>query len=584
MSDSTDDTADKTSDHSLYDSVSGCTKINSGGSESIVASELARESSSSPEPVCHEADDERKSFDAFAPEKGDGITDADEKYKRIRMRTTIQRKHARTAFLDTGGGPVDTTASTLAQPTMSPVKTTTEDPPDAVPCIRPIDLEDHLTIEPSHVRSYSLQSVSTADSCAVTTHSPECFRGLPQESIHVRNTPVRRTSSLNAEVNAVLERGTYINTQLILINHKGSPLQSVAPTRDILNGDNMESLPPLPPSAGTPYSPKLTYRPNSPAATIYFPSSEYIIQEPLPELSIDTARWTLPPSIDDTSDDERFFSTPLHSPKKQAHGSDAISLHRTSYTEVPHIQEIDPEFVAARLPLFGSSQQAGDHLSISSIDGHRETTPKPLEDYEVPPQLASTAIDSTARSVSSSSTGSSRVREPRERSWKMRQLTVNGEESTCNSLDTPSRTLQTSSLKKGVWWRREGEATAEIQSPLARMTENLQSIEKGLNFDVIHGHVNMESPHGTGPIRRLKIYTGSANENPSASAPLYEASNARVTSLHRPSRKALEAELKAACDKFEEAEAESESDSTKANQLAPKMVEFLPTPAQDTEY
>lgn len=554
----------------MYDSLSSCTKIDSGDSDSSVASELARESSSSLEPVFdqhHEADHDRKS---------DGATDVDVKYKRIRMRTVMQRKHARTAFLDRGSESVDTTTSTLAQPTMSHVKTTTEDSPDAVPCI--VDLEDRLTVEPSHVRSSSLQSISTADSCAVTTHSPECFHGLPQESTHVRNTPVRRTSSLNAEVNAALERGTDIKTQSISINHKSSYLQLAALTLDTLDGDNMESLPSLPPSAGTPYSPKLADRPNSPATTIYFPSSEYVIQEPLPELSVDPTRWILPPSIDDTSDDEGFFSTPLHSPKRQVHGSDAISLHRISCTEVPHIQEIDPEFVAARLPLFGSSQQGDDHLTISSIDEHMETARKPVEDYEVPPQLANIT------SLSGSSTGSSRVRQVRERSWEMRQLIVNGEESICDSLDTPSRTLQTSSLKKGVWWRRESEATAEIQSPLARKTENPQLIEKSLNLDVVDRHVNMEKPHGTDSSRRLKIFTSSENDCPLASAISCEASNARVTSLHKPSRKALELELHDACNKFEEAEAEAEPDSTKVNQLAPKMVEFLPTPTQDTKY
>ncbi|KAL9120653.1 MAG: hypothetical protein Q9187_002794, partial [Circinaria calcarea] len=56
----------------------------------------------------------------------------------------------------------------------------------------------------THNRSVSAQSAATTDSCAVTTHSKLCYNPLSFPGLHIRTTPVRRTSSINAQVHAGL--------------------------------------------------------------------------------------------------------------------------------------------------------------------------------------------------------------------------------------------------------------------------------------------------------------------------------------------------------------------------------------------
>ena len=57
----------------------------------------------------------------------------------------------------------------------------------------------------THNRSVSAQSAATTDSCAVTTHMKLCYDPPAFPSLHVRTTPVRRTSSINAEIPSALE-------------------------------------------------------------------------------------------------------------------------------------------------------------------------------------------------------------------------------------------------------------------------------------------------------------------------------------------------------------------------------------------
>lgn len=49
-----------------------------------------------------------------------------------------------------------------------------------------------------HPRSFSTESARTTDSCAITTSSPLCYAPLPFPPLHVRSSPVRRTSSIIA--------------------------------------------------------------------------------------------------------------------------------------------------------------------------------------------------------------------------------------------------------------------------------------------------------------------------------------------------------------------------------------------------
>lgn len=69
----------------------------------------------------------------------------------------------------------------------------------------PLETEYLIGDSLTHNRSVSAQSAATTDSCALTTHSKLCYDPPPFLSLHNRTTPVRRTSSINAEVCAALE-------------------------------------------------------------------------------------------------------------------------------------------------------------------------------------------------------------------------------------------------------------------------------------------------------------------------------------------------------------------------------------------
>lgn len=56
-------------------------------------------------------------------------------------------------------------------------------------------------------RSASTESVRTTDSCAVTTSSPLCYAPPPFPTVHIRSSPVRRTSSINAELETQYDQG-----------------------------------------------------------------------------------------------------------------------------------------------------------------------------------------------------------------------------------------------------------------------------------------------------------------------------------------------------------------------------------------
>ena len=53
---------------------------------------------------------------------------------------------------------------------------------------------------PLSAKKVSSYSISTSDSCAITTSIPLCYRDTSIPSVHVHTTPVRRTSNINDEV------------------------------------------------------------------------------------------------------------------------------------------------------------------------------------------------------------------------------------------------------------------------------------------------------------------------------------------------------------------------------------------------
>ena len=91
-------------------------------------------------------------------------------------------------------------------------------------------------------RTPSSQSVSTSDSCAVTTHSPKCYITPPPAPLHLRTHPVRRTSSIINEANEALDglkdRESFLGPSKDSERHSAQPFttsieaQLASPTKD----------------------------------------------------------------------------------------------------------------------------------------------------------------------------------------------------------------------------------------------------------------------------------------------------------------------------------------------------------------
>ncbi|MCJ1351983.1 MAG: hypothetical protein MMC33_001967 [Icmadophila ericetorum] len=569
------DTSNETTEHLFYRSVEDL-KIDFTPSEGSATFEITTERNASAKQLADnntEKDHNRKTVESLVLERGDENAGDCTKYKRIRMRPFTQRKHARTAFEDPA-------IKKWSQNAMSDADTIEEDQSDAAPYIQLIDLEDSSTVEPNHIRSSSSQSMSTSNSCAVTTHSPECFSPLPKETLHVRSTPVRRTSSLNAEIHAALEQGNVAETQTNSDTQEDLLLQPLIFKRDVTHRDSIGTLPSFSPGADTPYTSRSAYQPPSPTSTLYFPSSECTIHELLHEFPFGRNKWSLTPRIDDTSDDGGVFITPLQSPKRKAYLSDAANSHGGMGTELRQSQGIERGFVAARLPLFGPAKREDDNVASSALDSHTVAARQSVADQQLHSHLANIGLGSMARSVSGSSTESSHFRHGRKRCWKMKEITLNGEEFIYDSVGTPSRTLQTSSLKKGVWWKRDSKILADVESPLTGKTGYVHMVDMRVDLNlpsyIKDGFLmNIEPPSDTDTSLSLQISidNNSGNADHTASPISYEHSTVGVTSLNNTDREALEMELRKSCEEFEETEVEP--NSSKVNELAPKM-EDLP--------
>ena len=71
-------------------------------------------------------------------------------------------------------------------------------------------------------RSASSESLRTTDSCAVTTSSPLCYAPPPFPTVHVRASPARRTSSINAGLESQHDQGDGVLSPHLLSDGRAS--------------------------------------------------------------------------------------------------------------------------------------------------------------------------------------------------------------------------------------------------------------------------------------------------------------------------------------------------------------------------
>ncbi|MCJ1243277.1 hypothetical protein MMC30_000474 [Trapelia coarctata] len=417
-------------------------------------------------------------------------------------------------------------------------------------------------LRPMNARQMSSCSIATADSCAVTTSSPLCYKEFPSPCLHLHNTPVRRTSSINDEIHQVrdetgsqepflitppVEKTSFgavwsmalhpptpmkeettagdlevaeeqidstpglASDKLFSNNYNASESRSssmCAPSSDFIKPSSGAAILDSPPRAAPresdlrPYNPQPqssmpgTWAPEPDPPTLCIASdsgdeiSSWIAEHPdsespleagfgqgatdneldflaaNPELGqyLDQAFPSGPyaaanPAYSD--DEDEGFRTPMSSPLKRGQRAkrDASTRARPLSTDselrnpVPSPQyQGEEEFVAARLPSFKSERS---ETSISSQPGSMDAT---FTSEEV----------LLLRDITPTGPGAARGH-TRGRSWQVRDSSYGGGEFTYEAVGSPKKELQTSSVKKGVWWGRgqEVECKEEEGSPLA---------------------------------------------------------------------------------------------------------------------
>jgi len=419
---------------------------------------------------------------------------------------------------------------------------------------------------PMNARQMSLCSITTADSCAVTTSSPLCYRTIPSSCLHLHNTPVRRTSSINDEIHQV--RGETGPHEPFLITppieatsfgavwsmqlHPPTPMkeettaggsevtesqeQSIpdltsdrlfssdynsndshsssmcAPSSDFVKPSKvpmlLDSSPRTTPRESDlrPYNPQPqssmpgTWAPEHDAPVLETASNsgdeigEWLVEHPDSESLLEAgfgqgtteneldflaANPELGQYLDQafplgsyiaanpaySDDEDEGFRTPMSTPLKRGQRAkrDAGSTRpRPLSTDSefrnpvpsPQYQEIEDDFVAARLPSFKSESERSEN-SISSKPANMDAA---FTSEEV----------LLLRDITPTGPGAARGHS-HTRSWQMRDSSYGGEEFTYEAVGSPKKELQTSSVKKGVWWGRgqEAEHKEEEESPLA---------------------------------------------------------------------------------------------------------------------
>ncbi|MCJ1259668.1 hypothetical protein MMC24_007507 [Lignoscripta atroalba] len=462
--------------------------------------------------------------------------------------------------------------SSQNRPFLPLLKTTLVDENTHRPCSVELDDSQPDTLISKgfeYYRSTSSQSVSTTGSCAVTTHSPLCYAPSPFPNLHIRTSPVRRTSSINnaliqalnkmdgtplspsprdisgpipeyclgvqlpgpkkietensstlttANARAVHREPEYPEIQLDrAVSEAVSSLHisRVEQLADICHSPRLQAVV-VPEVSGVGAIDKKSQRRSSSACAS---EGDFDLESTKPEVrltpgqhiksekeklaakspthldsrcssSVDADLGSLNESQqalqyhDHTDESSGFesdpFCTPLSTPVKRKQRIAEVVKEKSKRDikndAITEHDGLDRDFIAAMLPIFKTRTVSTRATQLAKIAQMALT----LHD---PPLGHNSDADELRRSdaweVSNDLSGG---KCGRVRSWQMRESSFGGGDFTYDAVGSPKKDLQTSSIKKGVWWVRNAKIVEQAESPLARKSE--ENVEDGADQSV----------------------------------------------------------------------------------------------------
>lgn len=319
---------------------------------------------------------------------------------------------------------------------------------------------DQSTMPFEYSRSFSTESVRTTDSCAVTTSSPLCYAPSPFPTLHIRSSPVRRTSSIIAGFES--------------LNHQDSKDSSIelgadrhAPTPDILETIVQEHL-----KLGNSSSCPDHGFPNT--SSIHAASNLSLTAGAKPQSTL-----------------ERYFE-PSVPP-----GSFELDPSVTS----PHL--------AAHGPSIAGDVKTGKFKQRSlpfKLEEDKVKEPSIMEAAAPPPEKACQDTETQVLGETHGNKGKKKRKKKNKKKSKRGDASLSPDKcsavmslgealgSIAPEVSSPTTVCaandeyQTSSQEKGVWWLRNSEIVGDVESPLAgemleRGNKKIETEESSVEWD-----------------------------------------------------------------------------------------------------
>lgn len=288
-------------------------------------------------------------------------------------------------------------------------------------------------------RSFSTESVRTTDSCAVTTSSPLCYVPSPFPTLHVRSSPVRRTSSIIAGLESRDDQDSKdSSTELGDDGHISTPDILETIMQEHLKFENASSCP----EHGFPYASSI------PAAS-----------------SLSLAAGTKPQS---TSDGYLEPSEPL------------CSFELDPSVAPPHRAAHEPSIAGS-----AKTRKSKQRPFPFKLEEDKDEEPSTMETAAPSPEKACLDTENQVLGETSGNKGKKKRKKRKDRKSKSGDASLSpancftvvplGEALGSIALEVSSPTTlratndeyQTSSQEKGVWWVRNTEVIGDVESPLA---------------------------------------------------------------------------------------------------------------------
>ncbi|MCJ1310757.1 hypothetical protein MMC25_004423 [Agyrium rufum] len=250
--------------------------------------------------------------------------------------------------------------------------------------LQPASLENY-----QHIRSFSGVSEDTTDSCAVTTHSPLCYRPVTlRQSYHARTSAVRRTSSLVDEMHNTMNEeiddmsnANEPHESAFAISHEDQPARQSLPSSPIQAEESTWGLSSLRTTwSGVSLTALLDgneFRPRTPMPGS-FDVEEQLVEEFAPPFSPNPAKSSSSMSVSSMASHLALLNGRIFQPQEIS------SVHIEN--SAPHVDVItcDPSRVAINeaRPSEGASskQEEGSTCSDARIESAQLAT---VEDIEI---------------------------------------------------------------------------------------------------------------------------------------------------------------------------------------------------------